>query len=777
MNLFRILALAACISLLAACGESQGPSAGAASARSSLRTALDAAARGAPPLPAAAVPLSLTVVGVDDTTAANQLLDHAERTYPELFAGHPATGVYEGYTYRYYANSGIYLGVRDGLVFVMGGPFGSQPLPVGPLAQFITPSTIANVAGCAASPTSYALYSTPMPTVGKQAALSVAGCNGAIRSPQWRQTSGPSLELLADRAQTLSIEPAAAGTYGFTLSFIDADGVPRTENLQLAVTDAAPSPERLTLRTSHSVRMGGKVSVRAWPTLAEGETVDTIQWQQLDGPAVTLDTTDPRLALFTAPSVPRDTLIRLRATLRTGSGRVDTDEMVVLVERHVQSPASDRDAMWAGDHVPRVYAYRPGSRYAGVLQGCVYDTALAFGSRFNLCTLSRLPFLARPAVGVIPTIDEVMDRVLVSHDWLGRNFETFLRTQDPQGDFRRMLSSVTAVVLSTHVRPSFYYPGTGAIYLDADSFWLTPAERDTINEAPDFRGEFDDGLQYANLWRYVQDGKSLFAFFDPELRVARVPLDIRNEAAWLMYHELGHALDFLPPGTYATLNSRVSAWENIAGRYVDGRLTSDTVPAQFPLQSDILRGLGQVKFQGATADIEQRSYTPLQVAEFFGADLATDEYSYSTSREDVAMTLEEFLMSHRLGIARDVAFTDPIPADATSSSMIVRWGQRGRIGEPALAPRAQAIVRELAPWVDAGEVERLPAPIALRSGESWAANLSPSAAASRGPSMAAQKAQKAQFRKELRRMLHHRHAAGKRLPPLPASLSQAPARP
>lgn len=38
------------------------------------------------------------------------------------------------------------------------------------------------------------------------------------------------------------------------------------------------------------------------------------------------------------------------------------------------------------------------------------------------------------------------------------------------------------------------------------------------------------------------------------------------------------------------------------------------------------------------------------VANQFADDLATDEYAYSSSREDTVMTLEEFLMSHRLGI-------------------------------------------------------------------------------------------------------------------------------
>jgi hypothetical protein len=59
---------------------------------------------------------------------------------------------------------------------------------------------------------------------------------------------------------------------------------------------------------------------------------------------------------------------------------------------------------------------------------------------------------------------------------MGEVFERFLRTQDTSGDIRRMLNSVTAMVIGAHIRPSFYLAGTGAIYLDARVFWLTPAQ-------------------------------------------------------------------------------------------------------------------------------------------------------------------------------------------------------------------------------------------------------------------------------------------------------------
>ncbi len=90
------------------------------------------------------------------------------------------------------------------------------------------------------------------------------------------------------------------------------------------------------------------------------------------------------------------------------------------------------------------------------------------------------------------------------------------------------------------------------------------------------------------------------------------------------------------------------------------------------------------------------------------------------------MTFEEVMMVRNHGWRRDVAITDKVTATSTSSTLTVRWGQRGRVGEGTIKPRAQFVVEQLAPWVlqaDPAAVSALPAPIPMRPGESWNANL------------------------------------------------------
>ena len=606
-----------------------------------------------------------------------------------------------------------------------GGGGGMSPAPAPP-----PPSAIVCASGQA-----FSAFAEASVAAGKAAGAMVAGCTGALSNVRWAQTAGSAVPLVAATTQAISFTPPAEGTYSFRVDFNDASGTAQSATVTTAVTAASAG---VTSYSDQAVREGGKASLRAWPPLAAGETQ---VWAQVDGPGVTLDSSgDPNRVLFTAPQVTADTGLRFRVTRTKANGATETDDVLVLVENHAQAPASTT-YVFSGDHVSRVYPYRANGAYAASLARCAYDAQLQWsGAGKNLCSLNTLPFLHRDSGGNVPTIDQVMSRVLVSHDWMGQAFEQFLQQNDATGDIRRLLNGVTAIVIGAHVRPSFYYALTGAIYLDADNFWLTPEQRDVIDETPDFRSDFDRDLGYGGLWRYALDNQSIFVSFPASSRVSRDVPYLKFETAWLMFHELGHASDFMPPSARGAVNTNLSAWDNIQPRFTGSALVSDTLTAQSPLLSNEMRALAQVKFiAGPPANDDPqrdsrpysgiqygmlRAYTPQQVASFFSPDRATDEYNYSTTREDLAMTFEEFMMFRNLGARRDVAITDKITASSTGSSTIVRWGQRGRVGEATIRSRARFAVQNLAPWIDLAEVDSLPVPIAMRAGESWNANLS-----------------------------------------------------
>ncbi len=141
-----------------------------------------------------------------------------------------------------------------------------------------------------------------------------------------------------------------------------------------------------------------------------------------------------------------------------------------------------------------------------------------------------------------------------------------------------------------------------------------------------------------------------------------------------------------------------------------------------------MKSLGQVLFQGAAASDAQKAYSGADVGRLFGADRASDDYAYSisqgsNSREDLAMLFEEFMMSYRHGVQYDLAFTNVLTDGMTAADAIVGWGERGRIAEAAIKPRIKLVIQRIAPWIDPAVVDSLPAPILMKVGASWQANL------------------------------------------------------
>lgn len=67
-----------------------------------------------------------------DLTNINTLFTSIEKKYPTLFPAGPQTynQQLDGYTYRYYFDSQVFVAVKSGVVYVNGGEFGNNPEPV-----------------------------------------------------------------------------------------------------------------------------------------------------------------------------------------------------------------------------------------------------------------------------------------------------------------------------------------------------------------------------------------------------------------------------------------------------------------------------------------------------------------------------------------------------------------------------------------------------------------------------------------------------------------------
>lgn len=594
-----------------------------------------------------------------------------------------------------------------------GGGGGSTPPPPPP------PTVVG--ASCTAS--TLARWDSEPLQAGRSAELHVLSCGEPLDMLLWTQTEGPPLQLLSARSPSLSFTPPAPGRYGFALRFRDARGNLQQASLALTAAAADPDPALLLTRGEPSAWSGHSLSLRAWPQGLSSAALlgATTQWERLSGPALELSNPSASALIFKAPEVVQDELLVLRARLQLADGRRFEDQFRLLVQA---PPGKAAKPLFGSSNPPsRVYPYLENGPQAAALARCVYSPALSADPN-NLCTLGELPLLGQ--AGPSPTVEQVMERLLVSHDWMGQVFERFLREQDPQGDFRRLLASSTAVVIGARVRPSFYWSATGAIYIDGAYLWMTPEQRDTLSEAADPRAGYGPLLQYSMPWRYVKDNDYTAPARPVTARGSRGLEELRYALARLLYHELAHAGDFLPPRVHASLDPSRRVYEG-----VPAATASEQLQQRLPFYSQVMVELGRVLFFGLTATAQQNAYLPQDIVGFFSTDRVTSDYSYSLApgqsvpREDAAMLVEEALMQLRYGVLRDVAVTPRVPDGQSAADTPVVWGQRGRIGEAAIRPRLALVLAEIMPWVSAEEQARLAAPIALRAGRTWGQNLNP----------------------------------------------------
>ncbi|WNC70141.1 hypothetical protein RI845_08365 [Thalassotalea nanhaiensis] len=541
---------------------------------------------------------------------------------------------------------------------------------------------------------------------GKNADLILLKPGESITSINWTQTSGEAVEFLSAKSKVISFTIPSAGDYSFEVSYVSG-GKEETETVSFTASSGSP---KLVARLGHSVVEDAGVSLRAFISADIDE--DTISWQQLSGPNVSFDAdnTNKEIAIFNSPKVSEDSIVEIEVSAKDSDGSNYKDVVSVLIEDRPAIPSNayfdDDDP---GSALANVYVYNSNSPYKDTLVNCVYSNQLS-----SSCDLGDLPILADENNGATPSIEQIMDRLVVSHDWMAINFKAYLEAFDTNDDFKNLLRATTAIVLSYDIRPSFYWAATGAIYLDPNNLWLTAEQRDTINEAPDYRANFGSELQFVMPWRYVKNNDYVSYSFPVAERLDRDLEHIKYDLADLLYHELAHANDYFPPAEWGIYSGST--------RFLDAALTraeiSDDLIVLYPLQSQEMKDLAAVRFLGEDANAIQKAYTPDDVSLFYKEDISNGFYNYTNEKEDLGILFESLMMSLRYGVQRDTAVTSD-----RDGGYVVSWGQRGRVAEPDISERASYVTSRLLPEFDLSLIDTLPTPIQMTKGLDWWDNL------------------------------------------------------
>lgn len=344
----------------------------------------------------------------------------------------------------------------------------------------------------------------------------------------------------------------------------------------------------------------------------------------------------------------------------------------------------------------------------------------------NLCLLSDAPLVGEDNSDI--SVAAILEHTQVSHPWMTERFTQLLEVM-PQ-ELLNLFRGVTGVVIGANIRPSYYWQATGAIYLDPADLWLTTNERNSISRAEDPRSGYTSQLQFNSFWEYFKDGDFAWEYFplDGSNGNSRTLDDILLPMAALLFHELAHANDNIPP-------RRLSSVDNNQ-LFIDLLISLESVSASaqmdqtYPLQSQLLIDLTEVSSFGAAPSAEQIALTAEDIGHEFAPDGANDLYAYSLYyenddyrifSEDIAMLFEEVMMKHHFDVDRMVAFTD---TGASFDDYMMRWGRINRAGNDYVRVRAELIINTLLGVDDAHTyLQRMPAPTSLKTGVSLGESL------------------------------------------------------
>jgi hypothetical protein len=362
---------------------------------------------------------------------------------------------------------------------------------------------------------------------------------------------------------------------------------------------------------------------------------------------------------------------------------------------------------------PTLTAYRANTIYANRLPACVLAE-----TRADACALSQLPLIG--SEGPV-TREAVMQRLVVSHDWMGGRFEELL--QRLPDDVVQLFGAVSGVVVSYDIRPSFYWRLTNAIYLDPADLWLTNEEKATIFTEPDYRSGFGSALLFLSTWDYMLNDNFAWDYYPLDGTEERTIDDIVLPNAQLILHELAHANDVFPPIYWNSLDTAKKP--DLAAYDLVNYWASEKLSSQYPLTSQLMVEVGDVLFDGVDASESILALTAYDLGVAMAPDGANDDYNYHTSREDVAMMFEEAMMSYLFGTDRIVAFLDRPTVDSpTCNDYLTGWGERGRVAASQIQPRLRLVLEHILPSLNADQViGSLPPVLSFEQGVGYCNNI------------------------------------------------------
>jgi len=346
------------------------------------------------------------------------------------------------------------------------------------------------------------------------------------------------------------------------------------------------------------------------------------------------------------------------------------------------------------------FAYRTDGAYSSVIKGCAEAYYVE-----DLCSLTTLPLLGQEKA--VPTKDMIMQRVLVSHKWMGDRFAQMLDILED--DIKILLANARVIIIDSDLSVSGY-GGDGRIKITPDYLWMTTQEAQTLISSSDENTDDTENtdkqdnsikkLQFDPFWIWSKDNSSAYNSISSDSNTPRSTDDIKYLMAYSLYYSLSLAKNLIPKDGFSALNQSKSLYSNYIdneANWISTRLYSNT-----PLTSDKLIHLADVYYNDTNATQEDTTLNAEDVGRLFEDEGASSFYGYNGKLADIGQLFSETMLKYHYNVDSDVGFTNRRDSDSCTD-YILGWGEYNRIASPLVKPRAEFVANEILPTVNWSE--------------------------------------------------------------------------
>lgn len=328
--------------------------------------------------------------------------------------------------------------------------------------------------------------------------------------------------------------------------------------------------------------------------------------------------------------------------------------------------------------------YNTNSNHKDVLKKCIEAVDGAE------CTFNELPLIGQSVIS--PQISDIMDRVVVSHDWMGVRFEQLLSQLSSEALV--LFKPVAVIYIGSENDGVSYNARNARLKIDPELLWLTADEKTALassdGESGGSSNDTRDDLNFRFRFSYIKNGVALGS---KESDSERVFSDIFDSFAVDIYSNLAFAADYFPASVYSDDRLLVTPqmiFDENSNQPIITTPLYDNESLSAPTSH--LYSIARIYYDDETANDLYKTFTAADAGVSFDDEGKPKLWSYSNERRDMRSLFSLGMMKYKHDVSLNVLFFNGMESNSETT---IGYGLRNRIASPKVAARVKFVMERI----------------------------------------------------------------------------------